>query len=151
MKKIFLFSLILFAVFLVFSLSNYFFYKNPYKPNALVKNHFFKLEIAKTDQQKTTGLAKYNTIPQGFGMLFPFGKPGMYAFWMKNMKFPIDIIFIRDGKIVRIFSNVPPPKFPDSPLPIYKTDSLTDTVLEINAGLSEKYGFKNGDSVKIDL
>lgn len=121
------------------------------KPTAVIRNQVFNIEIAKTQKAKETGLAKYNSIPQNFGMLFPFGKEGYNAFWMKNMKFPIDIIFIKNGKIIKIYKDVPPPQTPDSQLPIYKPGDVSDTVLEINSGLSDKYGFENGDSVKIGL
>lgn len=121
------------------------------KPTARIGNQIFNIEIAKTQKAREKGLAKYNSIPQNFGMLFPFGKVGYYAFWMKDMKFPIDIIFIRNGKIIKIYKDVPAPNTPDSTLPIYKPDQVSDTVLEINSGLSDKYGFGEGDSVKISL
>ena len=84
-------------------------------------------------------------------MLFPFEKPGYYSFWMKNMKFPIDIIFIKSGKIVTIHKDVMPPKNLTDALPIYNPKEPADTVLEINAGLSEDYKFKEGDEVKLLL
>ncbi len=148
MKKIFFFFFATAVVFLLISILPQILKKTV--PSATIDDYTFKIEVAKTDKEKETGLAKYNKISNDFGMLFPFGKEGYYSFWMKNMKFPIDIIFIRNGKIIKIFANVPPPKTDNSPLPIYRPDSLSDTVLEINAGLSQKYGFKEGDSVSIN-
>ena len=83
-------------------------------------------------------------------MLFPFEKADYYSFWMKNMKFPIDIIYINKNHIVTIHQNIKPPKTKEESLPIYKPEDPSDTVLEINAGLSEKYKFKKGDTVKTE-
>jgi uncharacterized membrane protein (UPF0127 family) len=66
---------------------------------------------------------------------------------MKNMKFPIDIIFIRDNKIVTIHQNVPAPKSPADNLPLYQPSEPADAVLEITAGLSQKNGFTKGDTI----
>lgn len=149
MKKIFLiFSVLILVIALAFLNHN-----SPDKktPQATINNHIFNLETARTEKEKGIGLAKYTNIPQNFGMLFIFEKPGSYSFWMKNMKFPIDIIFIKNNKIIKIFNNVPTPKSDNEQLSIYTPDQLSDAVLEISAGLSEKYKFKNGDPIKIKL
>ncbi len=119
-------------------------------PKITINNHTFNLYLAKSSRDKEIGLAKYSNLPQNQGMLFPFGISSYYSFWMKDMKFPIDIIFIGNNRIVVIYQNLQPPK-KDQNLTIYRPQELSDTVLEINAGLSEKYGFRNGDSVKIDF
>ena len=122
---------------------------NHIKPYILIDGKKFEVEIAKTDAQKEKGLAKYNKISNNFAMEFPFEKAGYYAIWMKDMKFSIDIIYINKNKIVQIFKNVPYPKSDNKSLTIYKPDVPADLVLEINGGLSQKYNFKKGDSVKI--
>ncbi|MCL6096179.1 MAG: DUF192 domain-containing protein [Patescibacteria group bacterium] len=149
MKKILFISIALAVIF--FLLSIFYVSTQNKGPKAKVDGQTFNLEIAKTDKEKQIGLSKYKDIPQNFGMLFPFGKEDYYSFWMKEMKFSIDIIFIRNNKIVTIYKNVPVPKSIYDPLPIYKSSGLSDTVLEINAGLSDKYNFKNGDGVEIKL
>lgn len=118
-------------------------------PTATVKNKEFKLYIAKTPKEKEVGLSDKKSIPENYGMIFPFGQDSYYSFWMKNMKFPIDILFINDNKIVTIHHSVYPPKSSNETLPIYTSNALSDTVLEINAGLSKKHGFKEGDGVKL--
>jgi uncharacterized membrane protein (UPF0127 family) len=148
MKKIFLIAGLLILVTAIVLLN--YNYQNKKTPQVTINNHIFNLAIAKTDTEKKIGLSKYRNIPQNFGMLFPFGKPDYYSFWMKNMKFPIDIIFIRNNKIVTIFKNASPPKSNNELLPIYRNQNLSDTVLEINTGLSDKYNFKTGDLVKIN-
>lgn len=115
-------------------------------PTAKINNRTFKLYIAKSDKDKQVGLSKYKKIESTQGMVFAFPKASYYPFWMKEMKFPIDIIYINDGKIVTIYKNVPIPKNNLNP-PVYNSTAPADTVLEVNAGLSQKYNFKEGDRV----
>ena len=107
-------------------------------PKAQINGHTFSLYLAKTAAQQQIGLAKYQKIDMNQGMLFLFAKSDYYSFWMKNMHFPIDIIFIRDNKVVDVFNNVP--VWLNDNLPIYTTKTKADKVLEINAGLARKYG-----------
>lgn len=115
-------------------------------PIAKINNRTFKLYIAKSDRDKQIGLSKYKKIDNTQGMVFSFSKASYYPFWMKEMKFPIDIIFIKDGKIVTIYKNVQIPKNNSNP-PVYNSAVPADTVLEVNAGISDKYSFKEGDRV----
>ncbi len=115
-------------------------------PIAKINNRTFKLFVAKTDKDRQIGLSKYKKIDSTQGMVFPFSKASYYPFWMKEMKFSIDIIYIKDGKIVTIYKNVPTPKDNSNP-PVYNSTAPADTVLEVNAGLSQKYNFKEGDRV----
>lgn len=115
-------------------------------PTAKINNRTFKLYVAKSDKDKQVGLSKYKNIDSSQGMVFRFPKANYYPFWMKEMKFSIDIIYIKDGKIVTIYKNVPLPKTNSSPL-VYTSTAPADTVLEVNAGLSQKYNFKKGDKV----
>lgn len=149
MKTIHFLSIFLITVCLGIFLINNNLINNIKRPLVQIKNVQFHAEIAKTDLQREKGLSIYNKIDNNFIMVFPFTNPGYYTFWMKDMKFPIDIIYVRNNKIVDIFQNVNYPKSDNNPLPIYKPSSLSDTVLEINSGLSNKYNFKTGDSVKI--
>ena len=125
--------------------------QNNKNPTIIIENKTFLLDVAKSAREQEIGLAKYNKLPQNMAMLFPFSNYGYYSFWMKNMKFPIDIIYIKDDKIVDIFTNVPNPKSENEKLKIYVSKSKANYVLEINANLSKHYGFKIGSSVKINL
>ncbi|HYK09067.1 MAG TPA: DUF192 domain-containing protein [Candidatus Eisenbacteria bacterium] len=119
-------------------------------PLAIINSHDFYLDVALTPQQKEIGLAKYTSLPDNKAMYFPFDRADYYSFWMKGMHFPIDIIFLKDKKIVTIYSSVPiPTQQQTNNLPMYKPKGPANSVLEINAGLSEKYGFKEGDMVEI--
>ncbi len=154
MKKIIALLILLFLISLVVAI----FQKNPsiFKLNftktasATINKQTFSILVAKTSKEKQIGLSEKKSLPQNEGMLFPFEKPEFYSFWMKNMKFPIDIIFINKNHIVTVYQNVQPPKSKDENLIIYKPEEPVNTVLEINAGLSKKYNIKKGDEVKTE-
>lgn len=124
-------------------------YLNPKLPTTEINGHVFSLYLAKTPQEQEEGLAKFNKIDKNQGMLFLFQKQDYHSFWMKNMQFPIDIIFINKNKIVDIFQKVPVAVGEN--LPTYTTKAKADKVLEINSGLSNEYKIKIGDNVEINL
>ncbi len=94
------------------------------------------------DQEK--GLGDRDSLPSDQGMIFIFSEQGMYNFWMKDMHFPLDIVWI-DGskKIVGLISNISPTTYPSTFLP----PSPVSYVLELNAGSAEKYGIATGTTV----
>jgi len=109
----------------------------------------FKVEIADDDWETREGLSGREKLREDGGMLFVFPKSDYYGFWMKDMKFPIDIIWIDGGKITDIKQKAPVPAA--NSLEKYITVVPARYVLEINSGLVEKYGFKIGDKVKLDI
>ena len=118
--------------------------------SVLIKEVKFDVYVADTEEKRSKGLSIYNSLPHDRGMIFDFGKKDIYAtFWMKDMKFALDIIWINDEKIVKIDENVPTPPVntPDNKLTLYPSNIPIDYVLEVNSGLSDRYGFKIGDSV----
>ena len=154
MKKVLLASaLLLILVGGVVLAQNYLKTKNllPFKENATVaiNGHKLELTVADSQEEKEIGLSETNSLPQEKGMIFLFEKPGLYSFWMKNMKFPIDIIYINNDQIVTIQNNVQPVKEQESPT-VYTSTEPADKVLEIQAGLAKTYGFKKGDMVKYE-
>lgn len=117
-----------------------------------IDGHTFYVTLVKTEKDQEIGLSHRSSLPQDQGMLFPFDHPDYYAFWMRDMKFPIDIIYIANKHIVSIYANVPKPTTTDTAtLPIYKPNQPADTVLEINAGLANTYHFSVGDTVTTSL
>jgi len=70
---------------------------------------------------------------------------------MLGMRFPIDIIWIKNNRVVGIEKNVPAPEkgIPEAALKVYNPPESVDRVLEINAGLSDSLGIKIGDSFAI--
>jgi uncharacterized membrane protein (UPF0127 family) len=111
----------------------------------------FYVDVAKTTEQKAKGLDIYNKLPLKRGMVFTFDSLDYYPFWMKGMKFPIDIIYINNNKIVDIFPDLPNPAGSTQSPVIVRPTAKANYVLEINAGLSRKYNFQKGDLVEIHL
>ena len=103
--------------------------------------------LSTTPDAQSKGLAIRDSLNENEGMLFIFETPQKYSFWMKDMKFPIDIIWInQDGKIVHIEKNLPPCIFL-LPCPSYapKDDSLY--VLEVVSNFTNKFDINVGDPV----
>jgi uncharacterized protein len=121
------------------------------KSFVLIDGKKFTVDVAKTSEQQKIGLDIYNKLPTNKGMIFPFELADYYPFWMKGMKFSIDIIYIKDNKIVDIFQNLPFPKDATEAPATVRPSEKANYVLEINAGLSQKYEFKKGDVVDIHL
>lgn len=121
------------------------------KSTVKINNRTFKVEVMDTPEKQQQGLSGREKLPQNQGMLFVFDEKSYHYFWMKNMNFPIDIIFIDDDKIVSIVKNAPPAKSGEENPPLYKSGGPINRVLEVNSGLSDKYEFKVGDKVEIKL
>lgn len=115
---------------------------------ATLNDHKFSLTVAKEPKDIEVGLSKQTNLAQDAGMLFLFSASDYYPFWMRDMKFPLDIIFIKNDKVVTVFQDVQPPKSQNENIPVYKPSAPSNRVLEINAGLSKKYNIKEGDSVQ---
>ena len=103
----------------------------------------FSVEMATTEEEKTTGLMYRKELPDGKGMLFDFSPEQQISMWMKNTYIPLDMIFIRaDGRILRIAENTEPLS-----TKIISSGGLAKGVLEVIAGTAQKYGIQPGDRV----
>ena len=110
----------------------------------------FYIEVARTESERERGLMFRKNLSQNTGMLFVFDKEAIYPFWMKNTLISLDIIWIRkDKKIVFIKENAEPCDTDACPHINPAAEALY--VLEINAGISENFGLKIGDSVDLHL
>lgn len=108
----------------------------------------FSVEIADTTLSRMQGLSGRDGLAENEGMFFVFDSPANQGFWMKDMKFPIDIIWIKGDKIAGFFENAQPePGKTVFGLKIYNSSEPVDQVLEVNAGTVTKYGFKVGQAV----
>lgn len=119
---------------------------------ATIKDKVINLELANTEELRQKGLGGRSVFGNDMGMLFVFDeKPVNADFWMKDMLISIDIIWIKDGKIIKIDKNIPAPRSatPDSDLKIYSPGEPIDYVLEVNSGFSVKNKFEIGDSVSL--
>ncbi len=143
--------LVIFAGIIFFQFNSNASKSNAPKSTVKINNRTFNVEVMDTPEKQQQGLSGRKSIPQDQGMLFVFNEKAYHYFWMKNMKFPIDIIFIEDDKIVSIVKSAQPPKSGEENPPLYKSGGPVNRVLEINSGLTEKYKIKTGDKVEIKL
>ena len=106
------------------------------------------VEVADTLQKRSLGLGKRTSLKKGWGMLFVFEKRKPHRFWMKDMQFPLDIIWLDNQRIVHIIHNAKPansmgePEVMTSPVPV-------NFVLEIAAGQAAKLRLKTGQRMKL--
>lgn len=114
-----------------------------------IDNQTFRVMVAKTDKEKQIGLSNKKQIAKDQGMIFIFDNSDLYSFWMKNMEFPIDIVYINGNQVTTVISNAKVPNS-NTNLTIYQPEDKSDKVLEINAGLSNKYNIKKGSTVTIE-
>lgn len=101
------------------------------------------IEIAETNYETQTGLMYRNSMEDRQGMLFIFPDVAFHSFYMKNTKFPLDIIYIDDRlKVTNIIKNAQP--LDESSLP---SAVPVKYVLEVKAGLSDVWSLAAGDSI----
>ncbi len=103
----------------------------------------YKVEVADTQSEQTTGLSHRSYLPRDKGMLFVFDTPAPYTFTMAETEIALDIIWIRDGKIVYIEDTARPGDDLITP-----PEAATE-VLEINPGLAGANKWQVGDPVTI--
>ena len=102
-------------------------------------------EVADTPARKQRGLSGRPSLADGQGMLFPYTEPGLHAFWMPDMHFDIDILWIRAGRIVDVAADVSK----DDARAVYRPSEPADLVLELPAGTAKRRGFRVGDAVQV--
>lgn len=106
------------------------------------------VEIADSRAEQAKGLGERDGLAWGSGMYFPYPRPGFYSFWMKGMRFSIDIVFLREDRIVDLFPHV---AFePGGNGPTIRPRSLADAVLEVPAGFAAANGWQIGDRVRFE-
>ncbi len=120
----------------------------PVTARAVLGNQSFDLEVARKPQQQSIGLMYRTFLPASRGMLFPFQPAQPVSFWMKHCRISLDMIFLRQSKVVSISAQVPP--CTADPCPSYGPTELVDQVIEIRSGRAAEIGLKVGDPVKIE-
>jgi uncharacterized membrane protein (UPF0127 family) len=110
-------------------------------------DNIIKVEIADEPLEMQLGLMFRESLPMDHGMLFIFEKDGIHSFWMMNVRFSLDMIWINsDYMVVHIERNVPPCLVG---CPSYKSDVPARYVLEVNAGFVDTFSLTEGSSIKI--
>ena len=111
-------------------------------------NQIIQLEVAQTPTEQAIGLMYRTELPDNQGMLFPFNPPRSVQFWMKNVKIPLDMVFVRDGTVRAIAENVPP--CTTDTCPTYGPNEPIDQVIELRGGRAAEIGLAVGDHVVIE-
>jgi len=107
------------------------------------------VDVADSPELRDLGLSGRPDITNLQGMWFVFDTPQRYGFWMKDMNFPIDIIWVNNNRVVEITTNIQPqPGVTDDNLITYAPTSPVDRVLELRAGWADRHGLSIGDPVE---
>jgi uncharacterized membrane protein (UPF0127 family) len=109
-------------------------------------------EMADTPEKRTKGLGYRDSLATDSGMFFNHENTQKYTYWMKGMRFPIDIMWILDDEIVDLIQNVPAPVQgqSDDTLERYSSVVPVNNVLETNAGFVQKFGISPGDKIILE-
>jgi uncharacterized protein len=116
-----------------------------------VGDQHLTVEVADTSLLRTRGLSYRDGLAPGTGMLFVFGEARPLSFWMFEMLFCLDIIWIENGQIAGAAESVCPAADRHSTdIPAYSSPSPVSYVLEVPAGWMDEHGFDVGTPVEID-
>ncbi len=109
---------------------------------AKINRSVIYIDVAQTPEEKQLGLSGRESLPNGEGLLFVYDQPGQHRFWMKDMNFPIDIIWIaEDYRVVDITKDLSPDTYPET----FTSSRPAQYVLEVNAGYSDELDIRIGD------
>lgn len=136
-NKIFFVAFIILIIFLIF-------YLEPKTIEIKIADETFSAEVADNDLMRSRGLM-YRAAPSP--MLFIFSDSSVKSFWMKNVKFPLDIIWIDADKKILGWDRMLPCE--SEPCKIYNSPGQIKYVLEVEAGFAEKNKIKVGSAVEI--
>ena len=122
------------------------FHNKPTVAQVTVDGKTYQMDIADTPAALEQGLSGHAPLAPDAGMIFIFSTPDNYGFWMKDMLFPLDIVWVgADLRVVHIEKNLSPQTYPT----IYYPGAPAEYVLEISGGLADENNIKIGDLVKI--
>ncbi len=105
------------------------------------------VEISDSQDEQVRGLSGRDGLAPGSGMLFVYDDQKVRTYWMKEMRFSIDIIWIADGQVIGFVERAVPPIGPGDPLDLYRSPEPADRVLEVEAGFIEEHGVFIGQTV----
>ncbi len=141
----FLISFILILMILIFALS-----KQKDQVNfayVQANDKMYQVEVVSSGRDLYKGLSNRESVCFDCGMLFSFSDLAQRNFVMRDMMFPLDIIFLNDNQVINIYKNLEPEG--NSPKNIYSSLMPANYVLELNAGQADLINLQIGDKVKI--
>jgi len=108
------------------------------------------VKVAAIESDQVRGLSGKWFMPEQVGMLFVYDEAQFLSFWMKQMRFGLDFVWLRDDQVVDITENVGRPRTIDAERTTVAPQVPADAVLEVNAGWVERNGLAIGDIVSFD-
>jgi len=119
-------------------------------PLTLPSGKVLQVEVMVSDEDRAMGLMFRPSLPLDHGLLFVFESPEFHGFWMKNCRFPIDMVWLdQDHKVVHVAEAVPPCKA--DPCPVYEPLRRASYVVELNAGQARREKAVLGASLSFAL
>jgi uncharacterized membrane protein (UPF0127 family) len=121
-----------------------------YRHDATIQadGNLINVEIPENGQKKATGLSGRSCIGVDQGMFFVFSQSGQYDFWMKDMKFPIDIVWVNEDKtVVDVTPNLMPDTYPKT----FTSDKPAKYVLELRSGRAQQLNIAEGTQIQFSL
>ena len=115
----------------------------------LEKEKCLFLEVAKTKEERSKGLMHRKNLNINSGMYFLLNKTKQTDIWMKNVLIPLDIIFIKDRKVMQLYTNLNP--CTDNPCKKFNSIYEVDKIIELNSGVVKKYKIEVGQILNIEM
>ena len=112
-----------------------------------------RVQVASTPEQSERGLGYRDELPEDAGMLFDLHETRIPQFWMKGMRFALDMVWIgEDRRVAAVTANVPPqPGASDEELARVSPPVAVRYALELNAGAAGRHGIGAGTQLAFDL
>lgn len=105
----------------------------------------YHVSIMRTDLEREKGLSGTEKLPEGNAMLFVFPQSDTWRMWMKDMNYPVDIVWVNDaGQVVHTVSDAQPSSYPKT---MFQPDTPARYIIEFPAGTVEKTRIQNGNPV----
>lgn len=104
-----------------------------------------RIEVADTPEERIKGLSGRESLDENAGLLFVYDQPGIYGIWMKDMKFPIDVVWLDENyRVVDIVYDIQPDSFPE----VFEPSKPALYIFEVNAGFASANGIKADDMLE---
>jgi len=118
------------------------------KAEVIIGENKFEVEVADDMVKRSRGLSGREELGEKEGMLFVYEIAGSPGFWMKEMNFPIDIIWIKNGKVLGFEEKMTPESYKEKKI-FYPPEKIK-MILEVRAGIVEKLNIKEGEEIIIN-
>ncbi|MCR4329834.1 MAG: DUF192 domain-containing protein [Candidatus Roizmanbacteria bacterium] len=115
-----------------------------------IGSHTFAVTIADTDKKREQGLSNNTTLGNDEGMYFIFSTPDSYTFWMKDMQYDLDFIYIKDNTVVNNITDIPSPAHNNGEIAIVNSPVAFDGVVEVRSGFIKRWNIQKGQKVALE-